>query len=497
MKKTSQSNAIRQVFSFTLKQQVQAKGYRTITVLIAAIFFLLPAIIMPCVEAFGKHSAKADEPSPVTEVYVVDNTPVSVDLNFLSQMGNARFAGISYIDCGNDLDKAKELADANPTSLILAIDMQGMDSSESDAEYAAGAAPEAQTQADSSNLPRADQANVLAGSGTYRFSLLRTDECDIAKDDARALEDYMNMYFRLVLSEKAGISYETLAALSVPIVSQTTHVTADGMPAEDENQDPDDPLTAMKPVLSMILPYFNIMLIYFLVLFYGQGVANCVIMEKTSKLMDTFLVSVKPAAMIFGKVFAIITASAFQFILWIAALIGGFVSGSALVKMINPKSDMVLLAFFDLLGDVSGMFTVPGVILALLMIIGAFALYCGLAAIGGSLASKPEDLSSTNSLFTLVLIVSFFAVISSGAMTGTMPEAAAWYDYIPFTSILVTPSRVLLGYVSIPTACISLALVLVCVVVCLAAAGKVYRMMSLYKGNPPKPAALIGMLKNK
>ena len=457
MKNISQANATKQVFSFTLTQQLNAKSYRTITILLAVIFFLLPAIIMPCVEAFGKHSAKADEPSPVTEVYVVDNTPVSVDFNFLSQMGNVRFSGISYIDCGDDLDHAKELADANPTSLILAID--------------------------------ADE--------TYRFNLLRTDECDISKNDARALEDYINLYFRLVLSEKAGISYETLAALSVPVVSQTMHITADGLPAEDENQDPDDPLTAMKPVLSMFLPYVNMMLLYFLVLFYGQGVANCVIMEKTSKLMDTFLVSVKPAAMVFGKVFAIITASVLQFVLWIAALVGGFAAGSALVKMINPQSDMMLLAFFDLLGDVSGMFTVPGVILALLMVIGAFALYCGLAAIGGSLASKPEDLSSTNGLFTLVLIVSFFAVISSGAVTGNMPEAAAWYDYVPFTSILVTPSRVLLGYVSIPTACVSLALVLACVVLCLAAAGKVYRMMSLYKGNPPKPAALVGMLKNK
>lgn len=478
MKKISQTNATKQVFSFTLTQQFQAKGYRLITILIAVLFFLLPAIIMPCVEAFGKHSAKADEPLPVTEVYVVDNTPVSVDFNFLSQMGNARFSGISYIDCGEDLDRAKELADANPMSLILAIDARN-DAALANTEYAG------------------DVELSAAESGTYRFSLLRTDQCDISKSDARALEDYINIYFRLVLSEKAGISYETLAALSVPVVSQATHVTADGQPAEDANEDPDDPVAAVKSVLSMLLPYGNIMLLYFLVLFYGQSVANCVIMEKTSKLMDTFLVSVKPAAMVFGKVFALITASVFQFALWIAALIGGFAAGSALVKMINPQSDMVLLTFFDLLGDMSGMFTISGVILALLMIIGAFALYCGLAAIGGSLASKPEDLSSTNSLFTLVLIVSFFAVISSGAMTGTMPKTAVWYDYVPFTSILVTPSRVLLGYISVPTACISLVLVLACVVLCLIAAGKVYRMMSLYKGNPPKPAALIGMLKNK
>lgn len=484
MSKISQSDATKQVFSFTLARQLEAKSYRLITILLAAVCFLLPAVIMPCAEAFGKHTAKADEPSPVTDVYVVDNTPVSVDFNFLNQMGNPRFSGISYTDCGGDLDRAKELADANPMSLILAVDRQGTAPAESDTEYA-------------SEADKTDFTDPLAGSGTYRFTLLRTDECDISKDDAEALKDHINLYFRLVLSEKAGISYETLAELSVPVVTQTAHVTADGQPVENENEDPDDPVAAMKPVLSMILPYFNIMLIYFLVLFYGQGVANCVIMEKTSKLMDTFLVSVKPAAMIFGKVFAIITASTLQFVLWIAALVGGFAAGTMFVKMINPQTDMTLIAFFDLLGDMSGMFTIGGALLALLMIIGAFALYCGLAAIGGSLASKPEDLSSTNSLFTLILIVSFFAVIYSGAMTGDMPASPVWYDFVPFTSILVTPSRVLLGYVSIPTACISLAIVLACVVLCLAAAGKVYRMMSLYKGNPPKPAALIGMLKGK
>ena len=106
MGKISQSSATKQVFSFTLARQFEAKSYRMITILLAVVCFLLPAVIMPCVEKFGKHTARADEPSPVTDVYVVDNTPVSVDFNFLSQMGNHRFSDISYTDCGNDLEAA-------------------------------------------------------------------------------------------------------------------------------------------------------------------------------------------------------------------------------------------------------------------------------------------------------------------------------------------------------------------------------------------------------
>lgn len=469
MKKTSSLYGFGKVFSFTLTQQLRAKGYKIITILLAVLCFLLPAVIMPLVEINAKDDKPDEGISPVTQVYVVDNTSTpTVDFNFLSQTGDERFAHIVYINCPDGIDEASKRIEDDKTSLILALD---------------------------------EDTN-------YRFTVLRTKDSDISRDDARALQEYINQYFRLVLCEKAGISYEALAELSVPVrasfrrmengqMSDDTSESSDGPMDADDPAAADNPIASMKSVLSFLLPYVNIMLLYFLVLFYGQNVANCVIMEKTSKLMDTFLVSVKPAAMIFGKVFAIISASVIQFLSWVVALIGGFAVGSFLVKMANPDSDMVLLAFFDLIGKMTGMFSIPGAIIALLMIVAAFALYCGLAAIGGSLASKPEDLSSTNSLFTLILIISFFATIATGAMTGSMPEAATWYDFVPFTSILVTPSRILLGYVPLAVGCLSLVIVLAAVVLCLMLAGKLYKMMSLYKGNVPKPSAIIAMMKNK
>lgn len=469
MKKTGSLYGFSKVFSFTLTQQLRAKGYKIITILLAVLCFLLPAVIMPLVEINANDDKPDEGISPVTQVYVVDNTSTpSVDFNFLSQTGDERFAHIVYINCPDGIDEASKRIEDNKTGLILALD---------------------------------EDAN-------YRFTLLRTKGSDISSDDARVLQEYINQYFRLVLCEKAGISYEALAELSIPVraafyrmedgqTSDDTSESPDGPMDADDPAAADNPMASMKSVLSFLLPYVNIMLLYFLVLFYGQNVANCVIMEKTSKLMDTFLVSVKPAAMVFGKVFAIISASVIQFLSWVVALIGGFAVGSVLVKMVNPDSDMVLLAFFDLIGKMTGMFSVPGAIIALLMIVAAFGLYCGLAAIGGSLASKPEDLSSTNSLFTLILIISFFVTFGTGAITGSMPEAATWYDFVPFISILVTPSRILLGYVPLAVGCLSLVIVLVTVVLCLMLAGKLYKMMSLYKGNVPKPSTIIAMMKNK
>ena len=202
--------------------------------------------------------------------------------------------------------------------------------------------------------------------------------------------------------------------------------------------------------------------------------------------------------MIFGKVFAIVLASILQFFIWIAALAGGFAAGSALVRAINPQTDMLLLQFFDMMGELGGMFSPAGCIVAALILIAGFLLYCALASIGGSAAGKPEDLSSTNVLFTMILVISFLCTLYAGgiSMAGDT-AAAAWMDWVPFTAILVTPGRLLLGELSPVQGLISLLVVLAFSCLVLFLAGKVYRMMALYKGNPPTPAKLFRMLRGK
>ena len=171
--------------------------------------------------------------------------------------------------------------------------------------------------------------------------------------------------------------------------------------------------------------------------------------------------------------------------------------GTQLVKTINPQSDMAILQLFDAFGEISGMFTVSGVILALLMLAAGLLLYCSLAAIGGAVAEKPEDLSSTNMLFVMVLLISFFATMYAGGTNSDVPwDAVTWQAWMPFTAILVTPTKILLGGMTIPQALGSLGIVVLTAVLVTLLAGKLYKMMSLYKGNPPGPAKLMEMLKN-
>lgn len=459
------------IFAFTFERQVKSTGYLVGTIVFALLCFLLPAGIMAAVEYFGGDSDSAVETaavSPVQTVYVADETDGAADWNLLTQAGSETFGGISYVTCGS-LEEADAQAGQEEHSLILLLE-------------------EAKKTAQENAL-----SQVSNGSQNgYQMHLLLPDNTSLSEGDAGDLESFLQANFQIILLQKSGIDPAAAAELLVPA---TTEVTTVGEEALSETE---AALESMREVRGMLLPYLNIMILYFLVLFYGQGVANNVIMEKTSKLMDTFLVAVKPTAMVFGKVLAVTAASMLQFVIVAASLIGGFAAGSALVRIINPDSDMLLLLFFDSLSEFQGVMTVPGILLAVVMMVSGFFLYCSLSAIGGSAAGKPEDLSSTNVVFTTVLIVSFLAALYAGGI-GSMDSGAfaKWLDFVPFTSILVTPSRIMLGEVSLGMGFVSLLLVLIVSVLCLLLAGKVYRMMALYKGNPPTPAKLMKMLKEK
>ena len=73
-------------------------------------------------------------------------------------------------------------------------------------------------------------------------------------------------------------------------------------------------------------------------------------------------------------------------------------------------------------------------------------------------------------------------------------DAITWQVWMPFTAILVAPTKILLGAMSIPESLCSLGIVVVTASLITMAAGKMYKMMSLYKGNPPSPKKIAEML---
>ena len=241
----------------------------------------------------------------------------------------------------------------------------------------------------------------------------------------------------------------------------------------------------------------DIITLYFLVLFYGQTTAQSVMLEKTSKLMDTMLLSVKPEQMVAGKVLAGVLACLIQVSCWLAGLILGLFAGMGLIRTVNPESDLFLLKVFEKGGLFTEIFTPATILFFLLYVAAGMLLYLSLSSIGGAISGKQEDLNSANLIFVMVLVVSFFATLYS---LGQSPEGAAGatvLDFIPFTSILVTPGHIMAGTVTPLQGCISLGIVVVTAFLIMYLAGRIYKMYALYKGSVPKPGEIVKALSRK
>ena len=438
------------IFSFTLAQQLRAKGYKTTSLIFAIICFLLPACIIPIYESSTAKENASGATTTIETVYVIDNTTTeAIDFNMLNQAGNETFSNLSYVSCAS-VEEATEQAGDNEKAVLLALDQN---------------------------------------KNSYKATLLSTKATDLESFEKDIFLDFISNNMSTIMIYKSGISYEALIEMTLPV---TTNIYQGEKTPEVE-----DPLESLKEELCFALPYLNIMILYFMILFYGQNIANVVIMEKTSKLMDTFLVCVKPGAMIFGKVFASIVSCVLQLLLWILSLVAGFGVGLTITKQMLPGTTLSIIEIIDALNNLSGIFSLQGIILAIFMLILSFALYCSIAAVGGSLAGKPEDLGSANSLFAIILVGSFFALLYGNVIGSDLIAGLAWYDLLPFTASLITPSKMLLGYLTIPEILISYGAMLLGIFLFLYLAGRLYKLMSLYKGDFPKLNQVIKMLTAK
>ena len=519
------------VFRFTWVHQVHSKGYLLTTILVAVLMFALPAGLMPLIEKVSMNSSDEEAAeiqhvadfSDLSTVYAVDQTGEgSVSLEILNEFLEDGYKPIQFVDCKDDMDAAAKEANDDPNSLVCLF-------TKNDNGYnAAVLTPEG-------SALREDTARPFSNYLNAHFTLLQAEragftDTETLKEIQAQMEAIMNGEYSIP-EDLTGVDAKDLVnALSSEAAADGTEAGSDeAAAASDMNADAqelmdnaiadmeagaDDPDTSdtavseeadamadktRNEILSMILPFVNIMLLYFMVLAYGQGVAQSVLAEKSSKLMDTFLLYVKPRAMVLGKVFAIVLSSIMQFVIWLAAIAGGFAVGSVLVKLVNPNTDMALVRMIQSLPQLFKPSSVLAVVIAVLLVFAGFLLYCSVAAIGGAIAGKQEDLGSTNFLFTIILLISFFATLYGGGISfmGSNSSIAPLLNWVPFTSIMVLPSRLILGEATIMQGVLSLGIVLLCSVLIMGLAGRIYRALALYKGDIPSPKKLLAMMRGK
>lgn len=212
-----------------------------------------------------------------------------------------------------------------------------------------------------------------------------------------------------------------------------------------------------------VVAFVSILLLYTLLIFFGQFIAQGVVEEKASRVIEVLLAAVKPWQLLAGKIIGLGVLAFAQLVIICAAGLGGAIA-------------------FDVI-------TVPGAAIAtVVQVLGwfilGFTLVAALFAVCGALVSRQEDLQTVLLPMTLVLVAALVLAITAGQNpSGGLAKVTS---FIPALSTMVMPVRVATGSVAWWEIVLAVVLLLVTIVAVVRVGGRIYSGALLGKGGRVK-----------
>jgi ABC-2 type transport system permease protein len=215
-------------------------------------------------------------------------------------------------------------------------------------------------------------------------------------------------------------------------------------------------------------------LMYFVILFYGMNVARSVIEEKTSRVFEVLLATVKPTEMMAGKVIGVGAVGLSQVGIWIVIALVGVKTqliGSG-IQLLPSASQLAFFVIFFALG---------------------YVLYSSVAAALGAMTNSEQELQQMNIFLMLPLIgcsVVIFRVVTDP--DGPLAQALSFF---PFTAPLIMYTRIVVHQPPIYQIALSILILIVTIYVILWVASRIYRVGILMYGKKPNLPEILRWLK--
>lgn len=258
--------------------------------------------------------------------------------------------------------------------------------------------------------------------------------------------------------------------------------------------------------IAMALAYIGGLLMYMLVFIFGSQVMRGVIEEKTNRVVEVLVSSVKPAELMMGKIIGIALVGLTQFLIWIFLTIGAVTVVKATVlnksgleevtqtmtrDIMTPDQQTVTagqneetpaqLAEFAKFFDNAMNQNWPLIILSFVFyFITGYLLY---AAVFAAIGSAVDNETETQQFMLPVTIPIILALlVAMGTMQNPESSLAFWFSIIPLTSPIVMMARIPFG-VPIWQLLLSMALMVLTFIAFVWMSAKVYRTGILMYGK--------------
>ena len=300
------------------------------------------------------------------------------------------------------------------------------------------------------------------------------------------LESLVESRIRDLKIQDLNLNEESLKKLKTRIFMETYTIDLD----LTEDSDEEVAVKQSNSDLAFGLGYFNGFLIYMFVFIYGSFILQSVLDEKTSKVVEVIVSSIKPIQLMMGKVLGVGAVAFTQIFIWIILV----TSISTLTSMyfgINSYETTQIIQSEEEISNskeiVKGIYEMFGtidikktILIFLIYFLGGFFLYGSFFAAIGSAVDNLQDASQ----FTLPISLPIIASLMFMGIVLNNPEgnASIFLSMFPLTSPILMMARLSFG---VPDwhLFISILILIISVVFALWFAGRIYRVGILTSGS--------------
>ncbi len=270
------------------------------------------------------------------------------------------------------------------------------------------------------------------------------------------IENILKLEFESLKLEHAGIDEEVLRKIETPINIQAIRIQNDGELITDY------------PEISMGLGIVSGLLIYIFIFLFGSQVLRGVLEEKTSRIVEIIVSSVRPFQLMIGKIMGVGLVGLTQFLIWIflTFFIVGifqfampdmfqftpdervFISSSQVLSMEEMEQQRELIQQHDtiagqLLEGLSAINFPVMIVSFIFFFLGGYLLYAALFAAIGSAVDNEADTQQFMLPVTVPLLLAI--IMSNLVISNPDGPVAFWLSIIPLTSPVIMMVRIPFG----------------------------------------------------
>ena len=447
--KHSRFHGTGKVFHFTFSQMMKAKGFRFTLILMILVSALYYPISQAIKSAGGGGGVSEVEQTSIETLYVIDESGLSFrDWFYFDKAGLDPIEIPKTVSSDKTYDEfVEELKESEEAIALLHV-------------------------------------HHSAEDGTFYYTLVRGTKTPVKQKDLDVLKNAIQEHVYELLMEHLEISKEQMDILNMSIETDTAYVDVKGIGEPSGEEGDKKGVNEQQYMLILVL----LMVTSMLISMSGEYISSSVVMEKSSKVVEYLLTSIRPIALLFGKIAAVFLITLFQIMTMLICFVASVVlyhiaaDGMSFSDALNKLSSVLP---FDMDITISPM----GILITICFLLAGMLFYSLICGVIAASVKNVEEMQERMKSYTLLLFVGMFGSIAITIMniTGGAPKALETFAcFFPVTSPFTVPGYLFSNRVSFGVAIGGLAILLVCVYFLLAFAARCYEYLIYYQGQKLK-----------